>query len=240
MDPCIAYTSLGLNCPLDRNNPGFPLVRVGVRNLVDIMPLRALMLAAGVQSLDQISEGIESMRMNGLVLILDISYTNYALGNIPAPQPGGEPLGGVGQFYIFTEDEVQYTYRVFTVPNTQFQFQTATNIDSGSTDPTTAATIRFFRRNYGVRLLITYGGRIGSFFFQTLLVNLVAGLALLGVSSTVLEFIVFSLCPLRGLYKQLKDRDTVSITELREAGKANPKEYTALIECVRGKVPVGL
>ena len=231
LNPCAAYSGLGLECP------DF-VSTFGRGGEIDILPLRALMLAAGVESLDELSGSdkgpqTSSMRQQGLVLILDISYTNYALGNIPNPTPGGPELGGVGLGAVFTDNTVQYTYRVFAAPATQFQFQLAESALPGAgQSPFAAAPLRFFERRYGVRLLITTGGRIGSFFFQTLLVNLVAGLALLGISSTILEFIVFSLCPLRGLFRQLRDRDTVSISELRLAAKKNPKEFQELVECV--------
>ena len=231
MDPCMAYLGLGLECPAF-------VASFGKGGEIDILPMRALMLAAGVESLDELSGSdkgpqTSSMRQQGLVLILDISYTNYALGNIPNPTPGGPELGGVGFGSVFTDSTVQYTYRVFAAPATQFQFQLAeAALPGAGQSPLTAAQQRFFERRYGVRLLITTGGRIGSFFFQTLLVNLVAGLALLGISSTILEFVIFSLCPLRGLFRQLRDRDTVSISELRLAAKKNPKEFQELVECV--------
>ncbi len=51
------------------------------------------------------------------------------------------------------------------------------------------------------------------------------------VGVAIIEFIIFSsLCPLRGLFRQLKERDTVSITQLRNAGKARPSEYKNLIQ----------
>ena len=140
-------------------------------------------------------------------------------------------LGGVGQAYLFTPEEVQYTYRVFAVPETQFQFQLATaNQPPLGAPADTVAPVRFFRRDYGVRLLITYNGRIGNWNTQTLLINLVAAVALLGASAVVLEFVAFSICPLRSMYRQMKDRETVSITELRRAGRKDPKDYAAMVE----------
>jgi hypothetical protein len=120
------------------------------------------------------------------------------------------------------------------VPNTGFLFQSSNgNLPPSVTAPANSASPdRWYRRNFGIRVQVTAGGRIGSFFFQTLILNLVSALALLAVSGTVLEFIVFSLCPLRGLYRQLKERETVKISELRKAGKENPEEYNRLIECV--------
>ena len=233
IDPCIGYTSLGLQCPTD-------VVGIGKINRLDIIPLRSLMLAAGVQSLDVLSgtdssgPQTSSTRMQGMVLILDISYSNFFLGNIETPS--GANIGGTG---TLDNSAVRYLYRVTTIPATQFQFTTTSmNAPQPGENPNTALP-RLLRRVAGVRLIITTGGRIGSFFFQTLLINITAGLALLGLSSTILEFIAFSLCPLRGMYRQLKDRETVSITELRAAGRKDPEAYKALIKCVqrgRGRV----
>ena len=231
MSACIGYTSLGLPCP--------PVVGVGIAGQPDIIPLRSLLLAAGIETLDQVSGSdtvggpqTSSMREQGLVLLLEISYTNYAIGNIPSPEPNGPLLGGTSIFNVFNQDIVQYTYRVFTVPNTQFQFQGSARDLPPNSNPNQASENRFFNRQFGVRLLVTAGGRVGSFFFQTLLLNIVAGLALLGLSGLVLDFLAFSWCPLRGLFKQLRERDTVSISQLRRAGRAAPEEYKALIRCV--------
>ena len=85
-------------------------------------------------------------------------------------------------------------------------------------------------RQYGVRILVATSGRIGYFNIQALLVNLMVSLGLMSVTATIMEFVVLSLCPLRGLYKQLKERETVKISELRLAGRKRPKEYQALKE----------
>ena len=76
ISPCLGYTSLGLPCPR--------VVSVGRPGTPDIVPLRTLMLAAGLDSLDVLSESdtgpnpgdpvtqVSSMRQQGLVLIIDI------------------------------------------------------------------------------------------------------------------------------------------------------------------------
>ena len=83
MDPCVAYTSIGLPCD--------PNVAVGQRDRADILPLRALMMAAGLESLDAVGgeDPSASLRQQGLVLLVELSYTNYAIGNIPPVALGG-------------------------------------------------------------------------------------------------------------------------------------------------------
>jgi hypothetical protein len=222
MDPCVAYTSLGLPCD--------PNVAVGLPDRTDVVPLRTLMLAAGVQSLDAASgdDPASALRQQGLVLLVELSYSNYAVGDIPPLEPGGPALGGTGLANVFAQGEVQYTYRVFTTP-AAFQFQSAVrNAPAPGDDPATAAAVRFFARNYGVRVNFNAGGRVGFFDFQTLLVNLIAALGLLGASAAVLEVVAFFVCPLRGMYRALRDTDTVSITELRRAAAGNPEGLKAL------------
>jgi hypothetical protein len=223
MDPCVAYTSLDLVCD--------PNVGVGLPDRADVVPLRTLMMAAGIQSLDSVSgeDPASSLRQQGLVLLVELSYTNYAIGNIPPPQDGGQTLGGTGISNVFSEREVQYTYRVFTTP-ASFQFQSSVRNTPGVyQDPATAAAVRLFNRNYGVRVNFGTSGRVGSFNFQTLLVNLIAALGLLGVSAAVLEVFAFSICPLRGMFRSLRDTDTVSITELRKAAAGNPEGLKSII-----------
>ena len=236
MDPCIAYTSLGLPCD--------PNVAVGLPDRSDVVPLRTLMLAAGVESLDAVSgddaTSSSSLRQQGLVLLVELSYTNFAVGNIPPPRAGDPPLGGTGLENLNSQDEVQYTYRVFFTP-ASFQFQSAVrNAPNIFDDPATAAPVRLFNRNYGVRINFGTGGRVGSFVFQTLLVNLAAALGLLGASAAVLELVAFSACPLRGMYQRLRDSETPSISELRRAGKENPEALRALLACVALCAPLPL
>lgn len=80
LDPCVAYESLPGSPPCD------PSVGVGVRGTRDIIPLKALMLAGNVSSLDTPSTydndtilQNQTRRSSGIVMLLNIHYTNYAL-----------------------------------------------------------------------------------------------------------------------------------------------------------------
>lgn len=175
VDPCVGYTSFGLACP--------EFVRIGVENRPDIVPVSTLLIAAGINTLDAVSgsDGSDarqsSRRSQGVVLIVDISYSNYCQGNI-VTVPGSPPVGGTGN--CNTRDDVQYTYRVFAVPRTQFQIS-GTSIPAnifpfpGAPAP---PNVRAAFRKYGLRIITTQSGRIGYFLFQTLLVNLVVSLGL--------------------------------------------------------------
>jgi hypothetical protein len=113
------------------------------------------MMAAGVESLD-LPNRDGTYRQEGLILIVDITYTNYAVGNVPTPNPdGGPPLGGTGWVNVFSEEVVKYTYRVFTVPNTGFLFQSSNgNLPPSVTAPANSASPeRWYRRNFGNRIV---------------------------------------------------------------------------------------
>ncbi|RYG56570.1 hypothetical protein EON66_02585 [archaeon] len=84
MDPCIAYTLKQLPCPY--------YVNVGKQDAKDIVPLRALMLAAGIDNLDTQTSNMtglnDTRRYDGVVIIINIYYTNYYLKQAYAPGTG--------------------------------------------------------------------------------------------------------------------------------------------------------
>jgi len=86
--PCEDYTSRGLPCP-DVVNVGAPRTRAGCQSTKcrDIVPLRTLLRAAGISDLDSEGEyhdgtlGRQSWRFSGLILHVDIFYTNHGVTN---------------------------------------------------------------------------------------------------------------------------------------------------------------
>jgi hypothetical protein len=227
LDPCEAYASAGLACPRARTAPDGgvqPGVNVGAPGVPDVVPVRALMLAAGIASLDQVAgsdnAAVQSSayRQQGLVLIVDIGYSNYKFGRVVFAKDA-PPTGGTG---TFDNSVVQYMYRVFVVPETQFQVSTARA-------PWDNETARIFERIYGVRLVVTTSGTIGYTNLQTLLINLVVSLGLLSVAVTIIDLCVFSACPLRGLYSRLREERTVRISDLLAAKRSHPEDFAQLL-----------
>jgi len=227
VDPCLGYTAFGLPCP--------NFISVGAPNKDDIIPLNTLLQAAGVPSLDIVSGSDDvgsSKREQGIILILDLSYSNFCLGSL-VTDPGAPPVGGTGD--CNDVGRIEYTYRVFAVPDTQFQISGSAPLALGpiisSVRPPVLPIQRLLFRKYGLRLIVTPNGRVGYFTVQQLLINLIVSLGLTSVGVAIIEFLIFSsLCPLRGMFKQLKERDTVSISELRKAGRKRPAEYQNLLE----------
>jgi hypothetical protein len=240
-DPCSVYRADGLDCPASRPNAlgGFtPGVNVGVLGFPDVIPIKALMVAAGVPTLDAIagSENADaanqraSLRQQGMLLILDISYSNYFRGRtVPGAEIGDVPVGGTGSY---DSSVVRYTYRAYTVPATQFNFNTAT-----VPFPAVAAAEglqRDLERLYGVRLLVTTSGRIGFLNIVALVTNLVVSLSLLGIAVTIVEFGVFTVCPLRNFFRKMRESETVRVGDLLAAARARPLDFKALLRAAEG------
>lgn len=227
IDPCDAYTGVGLACPqtaVDASGAVAPGIQVGREGLQDVVSIRTLLAAAGVSSLDLVAGSdnayaqTSSYRAQGVVLLLEISYSNYRVGKI-VPAVGKAPIGGTGSW---DNSIVRYSYRVAKVDGTQFQLQTAV-------DPFETTASRELSRLYGIRILVATSGTIGFSSLQALLVNLVVSLGLLGIGVTVIEFFLFTVCPRRGLYKRLRDTPTVRISELIDASRKSPKEFATLV-----------
>ena len=81
VDPCNAYKQRGVICP--------PAVKIGVANTPDIVPLAALLEAAGISSLDNMGQGVNGpgiagkyLRYSGLVLYVQV---RSVASNTPIP-----------------------------------------------------------------------------------------------------------------------------------------------------------
>ena len=204
VDPCRPYAAG--KCPR--------VVAVGVPGQPDIVSIATLLEAAGVPTLDVPSgarNSTNSIREGGLVLLLEVTYSNFFYG--PA-QTGS-----------WNMRDVAYTFAVSAVPATEYKAETAEAGAPGATP----LTRELFNR-HGIRIILSTVGRVGWLDFQTMLVNLTVGLGLLAFSVVVVEFIAFSCCPLRSVYKQYKERVTVDMSELRRVTEGRREELRSLIE----------
>jgi len=118
MDPCDDYLGFAMGCPTNETS-GFD-VALGRAGLPDIVPLATLLRAAGVTSLD-LNAGLngrdaeETLREAGIVLNLEISYTNFFFS--------GKGAFALGNGAI-DNSKVKYSYSVSTVTNTEYKFIT--------------------------------------------------------------------------------------------------------------------
>ena len=203
VDACSPYRGFTAGCP--------PFIAVGVSGKPDIVSVATLLEAAGVETLDAPSrapDSSSSRREGGLVLIIEIVYSNFFYGS--------DSTGS------WDSNNVAYTYSVSAVPATEFKVVTATSFLD--------VTSREFNDRHGIRILLTTVPRIGNFDLQTLFINATVGLGLLAVAVLIMEFIIFSTCcPLRSVYLQYKQRSTVDMTELRRATAGREDELKSLI-----------
>jgi hypothetical protein len=143
IDACAAY-SMYPSCP--------SFIAIGQQGDPDIISIRTLLDAAGIPSLDTLSGSDDadvqttSRREAGVVIVLDISYSNFYLG----AQSSSLKLGSG----TLDNSKVIYTYKVSTVPNTEYKFITATN-------PYGVETSRELWNRHGVRIIVTTSGRVG-------------------------------------------------------------------------------
>jgi len=191
-DPCAPYAPYAAGCP--------SFVAVGVSGKRDIVPIKALLNAAGIQSLDQVagsdpSLANETLRYSGLVLLVNIVYSNRYLDT-----------------GSFNASVVRYSYRVTTVRNSEFKVQGAVTVNNDIP----SATREIFDR-HGIRIIVSFTATVGDFDVQTLLINLTVSLGLLSLAILVVDAVALNLCPLRRVYRGYKERRTVDFTDVRRA-----------------------
>ena len=199
IDPCAAYAARNFTCP--------SFVNVGSINAVDVLPLETLLSAAGVHNLDMgggSGGGLpdESLRFSGIILLVQIEYTNFFLSD--SSWPGDAP--GTSSFDM---DTVNYNYRVSMVANANFN--SASYLVNSTTIPTSN---RVTYTMAGIRVAVTQAGRIGSFDVFSLLVNVIVGMGLLAIAETIVNFIALNVLPLRFLYRRLITKNTVDMTSV--------------------------
>jgi uncharacterized membrane protein YgcG len=122
---------------------------------------------------------------------------------------------------------VQYTYTVSTVKATEYKLVTGVS-------PWDNSTVRENLNRHGLRILVSTSARIGYFNLMTLLINLNVAAGLMGLSYLLVDLLItrcsLSICPLRGVYRQFKERRTVDMSDLRKAAAADPRALAKLQE----------
>lgn len=197
---------------------------VGLENQHDRIPIKSLLHASGVQSLDHESGlagefGPESSRFAGIVLQLDIHYSNM-----------DDPSS-------FDENDIGYTYTVHAVPNAEFKVEQVVPgtvhrapdrvlyPDVPPAKDVPPAARRTVLSRHGLRLIVTQSGRVGTFDFPTLLIAIVAGLGLMSVAKTGTDIVMASLMRDRAAYKQYRTAKTVDFSDLSATDIAAFQEH---------------
>eukprot|EP00039_Didymoeca_costata_P019693 m.338581 g.338581 ORF g.338581 m.338581 type:complete len:491 (+) comp18468_c0_seq1:13-1485(+) len=103
--------------------------------------------------------------------------------------------------------KMSYTYRPRILNNVEFKVVTRQLLGDNET-----ITIN----RHGVRIVFVQSGRIGVFSFQALLITLVSSLALLAVSSTIVNLLMTKVLGYKEFYKFSKYELTQDFSELRD------------------------
>jgi hypothetical protein len=109
MNACTGYDAFAAGCP--------SFIRVGVKGSTDILSLKTILLAGGLNNLDQIASptfaalSTQTYRYAGLVVVLNIMYSNYMLGASSTDLGTG----------ILNDDTVFYYYKVSIIPDQEYK-----------------------------------------------------------------------------------------------------------------------
>jgi len=96
---------------------------------------------------------------------------------------------------------VQYTYSVTQVPAVEYKVTRSTIVNFNS---------RLISDTHGVKIFFVFSGSICTFDFQTMLINMVAGLGLLSVATLTTDFLMEYLMPLKDAYIRYKYKETAN------------------------------
>jgi len=207
-------------CEAYRENPGGApcpdVVALGVAGKTDTVSIATLLAAAGVPSLDAPSaeSAAVSLREGGLILFVDVSYSNALLarGSIP----------GTGSLNAGT---VEYTLRVSALTDADFKLEEARALKG----PLEEGARALFNR-HGVRVLFSQSGFLGRSDLQTFIVNAVTALGLLALAVKLVEAVAFNCWRLGPVYQQFKERQTPPLSELLRTRRAEMLHVVAALK----------
>jgi len=193
----------------------------------DVFDLGSIITMAGL-SLDEMSEGhgVEgSRRENGMVLVVQIEYSNTHAIDQPSWLTGDSPWLGL-RITPFSEPlRPTYTYRVFTTAEDLYQ-TTKTHNDPADSE-------RIIRVYNGIRIVVEQRGAITRWSFSQFIIIFTGALGLLAVSTTLTELIMLNLLPKADEYhhrKFFETEDMNSDDEDEEADDKVPDEVVAMID----------
>ena len=101
---------------------------------------------------------------------------------------------------------VEYTYSVTQVPKVEYKVTQSTFINTNE---------RLITDTHGVKIFFVFNGNICRFDFQTMLIQMVAGLGLLSVATLTTDFMMEYVMPLKNAYIKYKYKETEHHDALR-------------------------
>lgn len=199
VDPCEDYKALGVACPPD--------ILVGVVGRPDKLPLRTLLRAAGLLSLDAQAGSTppldtQTLRWAGFVLLLTVRYSNYRVDT-----------GSMDQ------EVVTYTYEVDAVPDLDFRGMEVLP------EPDAGGRSRTVLERHGIRLLVRQTGTVGVFDLATLLLTVNTAVGLLALAKFVVDFVSTTFLPARAIYRQYMTVRTADFSDLDALPRDHLKRF---------------
>lgn len=178
---------------------------------VDFIPLRVLLYAAGVATLDSTAGSRyypnDAIRTTGGVIVMSIIYSNFARGRDRLPIGTGS----------YSPSTVIYGYQVQYVRDSTFQ-QVITLPDTATgVSLEIPSMLRTVYNRTGIRVVVSQTSMVGKPDVQTFLQTAVVALGLLSIAGTIVSFLALSVCPLRALNAQLVTRPSLRMTDFRDA-----------------------
>jgi hypothetical protein len=184
-----------------------PIDFIGQKGEPDIVQLSTLLLAAGINSLDDESlvNASSTMRNDGIVLMIFIEYSNTNTYNL---------------------NDLSYSYEPYIITNTKFK----------SVEPLLGDNSRQIINRHGIRMIFIQDGLLGKFDVQVMLLTFVTGLGLLTVSTVIVDVIALYLLPQKKVYNEYKFKVTegpswdMHISSPRKINEPKPDVSQPLLE----------
>lgn len=128
------------------------------------------------------------MRDAGIVVFINIQYTNFreAMSAAPNVRSGTRDT-----------NVIVYFYQVKVIQGEEYKAEMAVGPPGTTGMFQTNRTVYNF---HGVRVIVTVGGRIGTFSWQHLLVSLTTSIGLLTLSSIAIDLVLSYCTPLSPIY----------------------------------------
>lgn len=169
-----------------------------------LIPLRSLLRAAGIPSLDaagivDAAGAVQSYRSVGVVLLLSVEFSNFA--------------ADTGSW---TESKLTYRLVASAVSTDGYSAAEVVSSNSGSVTGTGSdmSLGRLVLERSGVRVVVRQSGTIGRFDTAQLLLTLTTSLSLIAVAKLVVDYMASHVLPLRHIYRQYITIKTVDFSDL--------------------------
>ena len=117
------------------------------------------------------------------------------------------------------DNPVEYTYSVTQVPAVEYKVTRSTIVNFNS---------RLITDTHGIKIFFVFSGSICRFDFQTMLINMVAGLGLLSLATLTTDFVMEYLTPLKNAYIRYKYKETAHHDQLLD--RMETRKLSELLE----------